>query len=70
MSGDVHVRFCESRGLQRPRPLAYKRAHGKRVACESRARKRHAAKKAAHKSTKPAGQERRSIDSHARADLN
>ena len=23
MSGDVHVRFCESRGLQRPRPLTY-----------------------------------------------
>jgi hypothetical protein len=25
MSGDVHVRFCESRGLQRPRPLAKKK---------------------------------------------
>jgi hypothetical protein len=23
MTGDCHVRFCESRGLQRPRPLAY-----------------------------------------------
>ncbi len=22
MTGDCHVRFCESRGLQRPRPLA------------------------------------------------
>ena len=25
MSGDVHVRFCESRGLQRPRPLTPKK---------------------------------------------
>ncbi len=24
MNGDVHVRFCESQGLQRPWPLAKK----------------------------------------------
>jgi len=36
MSGDVHVRFCESLGLQRPGPLT----HGhKRQACERAARK-------------------------------
>jgi hypothetical protein len=30
MSGDVHVRFCESRGLQRPRPLTYKPLNAKK----------------------------------------
>jgi hypothetical protein len=27
MTGDCHVRFCESRGLQCPRPLAYGKNH-------------------------------------------
>lgn len=26
MNGDVHVRFCESQGLQRPWPLAKKKS--------------------------------------------
>jgi hypothetical protein len=44
MSGDVHVRFCESLGLQRPGPLTPK---SKRAACRRGARKRYgpAAKK-------------------------
>jgi hypothetical protein len=54
MSGDVHVRFCESLGLQRPGPLTYKHSHSKRAACEKQARKRYAARKAAHKATKTA----------------
>jgi hypothetical protein len=29
MNGDVHVRFCESQGLQRPWPLAKKAKKGK-----------------------------------------
>ena len=29
MTGDCHVRFCESRGAQSPRPLT-KKAHGKK----------------------------------------
>jgi hypothetical protein len=37
MSREAHVRFSESRGLQRPRPLA-----------ETKARKRFAAKSARH----------------------
>lgn len=36
MSGDVHVRFCESLGLQRPGPLTPK---AKRASCERTARK-------------------------------
>jgi|GEM_PF-4156953 len=27
MTGDCHVRFCESQGLQRPWPLAKAKAH-------------------------------------------
>ena len=38
MTGDCHVRFCESQGLQRPWPLA-KKAKGKKAA------KRHKGKK-------------------------
>jgi hypothetical protein len=44
MSGDVHVRFCESLGLQRPGPLTQQKK--KRIACERQARKRYGAKKA------------------------
>jgi len=41
MSGDVHVRFCESLGLQRPGPLT----HGKkRATCERAARAKFARK--------------------------
>ncbi len=39
MSGDVHVRFCESLGLQRPGPLTPKGA--KRTACERQARRKY-----------------------------
>ncbi len=31
MNGDVHVRFCESLGLQRPGPLTKKATHKKAV---------------------------------------
>jgi len=38
MTGDCHVRFCESLGLQRPGPLTKKK--GKRQSCEKVARKK------------------------------
>jgi len=37
MSGDVHVRFCESRGLQRPRPLTKKKTNAKKASDDRRA---------------------------------
>jgi hypothetical protein len=43
MSGDVHVRFCESLGLQRPGPLTHNKA--KRAGCERAAHRRFAAPK-------------------------
>ena len=36
MSGDVHVRFCESLGLQRPGPLTAKK---QRAGCKKQAHK-------------------------------
>ena len=49
MSGDVHVRFCESLGLKCPGPLT----HGhKRAACEKAARKAYGAKAAKKKRRK------------------
>jgi hypothetical protein len=43
MSGDVHVRFCESLGLQRPGPLTKIKA--KRAKCEKEARRRYGSTK-------------------------
>jgi hypothetical protein len=47
MSGDAHVRFCESLGLQRPGPLT--KSGTKRKACEKTARARYASKLKAKK---------------------
>jgi len=49
MTGDCHVRFCESLGLQRPGPLTKEK---KRSSCEKQARKRYGAKKATAKKSK------------------
>jgi len=43
MTGDCHVRFCESLGLQRPGPLTKKK--GKRQSCVKQARKKYGAVK-------------------------
>jgi hypothetical protein len=40
MTGDCHVRFCESRGLQCPRPLAYGNKHETRKRSKKYARKK------------------------------
>jgi hypothetical protein len=55
MSGDVHVRFCESLGLQRPGPLTKKK--DKRLACDRQAHKKYgpAKKKTAKKSSGVSG---------------
>jgi hypothetical protein len=45
MSGDVHVRFCESLGLQRPGPLTPRK---QRAACKRQARKQYAKSKQAN----------------------
>jgi len=50
MSGDVHVRFCESLGLKCPGPLTHNRA--KRMKCEKAARKTYAKKATAKKSAR------------------
>lgn len=39
MNGDVHVRFCESLGLQRPGPLTKKVAHKKRHKAHGKSKK-------------------------------
>lgn len=46
MSGDAHVRFCESLGLQRPGPLDFVKTKGKCV--RKPAKKAKKAKKSAH----------------------
>jgi hypothetical protein len=42
MSGDAHVRFCESQGLQYPWPLTYIKKKGK---CVRHARKKNSQSK-------------------------
>lgn len=40
MNGDVHVRFCESQGLQRPWPLAKTKKKAKKGKHASKGKKK------------------------------
>jgi hypothetical protein len=44
MTGDCHVRFCESRGAESPRPLTKKRHHKKQQKKKTTHQKKRGAK--------------------------